>query len=46
MCNTSSPKPSSQVARYKAEEIAAEAELRAADVELGQSRITAPSTAW
>jgi RND family efflux transporter MFP subunit len=32
----------SQVARYKAEELAAEAELHAADVELGQSRITAP----
>lgn len=32
----------SQVARYKADELAAEAELHAADVELGQSRITAP----
>jgi RND family efflux transporter MFP subunit len=32
----------SQVARYKAEELAAEAELHAADVELSQSRITAP----
>jgi RND family efflux transporter MFP subunit len=31
-----------QVARYKAEELAAEADLQAADVELGQSRITAP----
>ena len=31
-----------QVARYKAETLAAEADLRAADVELGQSRITAP----
>jgi len=31
-----------QVARYKADELAAESELRAADVELGQSRITAP----
>jgi RND family efflux transporter MFP subunit len=32
----------SQVARYKAEQIAAEAELLSADVELAQSRITAP----
>jgi RND family efflux transporter MFP subunit len=32
----------SQVARYKADELAAEAELHAADVELTQSRITAP----
>lgn len=32
----------SQVARYKADELAAEAELHAADVELSQSRITAP----
>jgi RND family efflux transporter MFP subunit len=32
----------SQVARYKADELAAEAELRAADVELNQSHITAP----
>ena len=32
----------SQVARYKADGLAAEAELHAADVELGQSRITAP----
>jgi RND family efflux transporter MFP subunit len=31
-----------QVARYKAEEAAAEAELRSADVELSQSHITAP----
>ena len=31
-----------QVARYKAEEVAAEAELRAADVELSQSRVVAP----
>jgi RND family efflux transporter MFP subunit len=31
-----------QVARYKAEELAAEADLQAADVELGQSRISAP----
>ncbi len=32
----------SQVTRYKADELAAEAELHAADVELSQSRITAP----
>jgi RND family efflux transporter MFP subunit len=32
----------SQVARYRADELAAEAELRSADVELTQSRITAP----
>jgi len=32
----------SQVARYKADELAAEAELHAADVELSQSRVTAP----
>jgi RND family efflux transporter MFP subunit len=32
----------SQVARYRADELAAEADLRAADVELTQSRITAP----
>jgi RND family efflux transporter MFP subunit len=32
----------SQVARYRADVLAAEAELHAADVELGQSRITAP----
>lgn len=32
----------SQVARYRADVLAAEAELQAADVELGQSRITAP----
>jgi RND family efflux transporter MFP subunit len=32
----------SQVARYRAEEIAAEAELRSAEVELGQSRVIAP----
>ena len=32
----------SQVARYKADELAAEADLHAADVELTQSRITAP----
>jgi membrane fusion protein, multidrug efflux system len=32
----------SQVARYKADELAAEAELHAADVELSQSRIAAP----
>jgi RND family efflux transporter MFP subunit len=31
-----------QVTRYKADEAAAQAELRAADVELDQSRITAP----
>ncbi len=31
-----------QVTRYKAEELAAEADLQAADVELGQSRICAP----
>jgi RND family efflux transporter MFP subunit len=31
-----------QVARYKADELAAEAELHAADVELNQSRIVAP----
>ena len=31
-----------QVTRYKADAAAAEAELRAADVELGQSRITSP----
>jgi RND family efflux transporter MFP subunit len=31
-----------QVARYRADVLAAEAELHAADVELGQSRITAP----
>jgi RND family efflux transporter MFP subunit len=31
-----------QVARYKADELAAEAELHAADVELDQSRIVAP----
>jgi membrane fusion protein, multidrug efflux system len=31
-----------QVARYKAEQIAAEAELRSAEVELGQSRVLAP----
>jgi RND family efflux transporter MFP subunit len=32
----------SQVARYKADVLAGEAELHVADVELGQSRITAP----
>jgi membrane fusion protein (multidrug efflux system) len=32
----------SQVARYKADQLAAEAELHAADVELSQSRIAAP----
>lgn len=32
----------SQVARFKADEVAAEAELHAADVELDQSRIVAP----
>jgi RND family efflux transporter MFP subunit len=32
----------SQVARYKADELAAEAELHSADVELSQSRVTAP----
>jgi len=31
-----------QVARYKADELAAEAELHAADIELNQSRIVAP----
>jgi RND family efflux transporter MFP subunit len=31
-----------QVTRYRAEELAAEADLQAADVELGQSRICAP----